>query len=459
MAQVSIQSGVRVRDGAFEISHPVNLHHKLKDTGVSKGELVSTRGALSLGTGPGIDRGGFNWNGVLYRAMGASFVRVAADGGVTTLGSIANDGLPVRFTAGFDRMAIASARLLYYYDGTTLVQVTDPDLGPVLDVAWIAGYFATTDGTDIVVTELNDPTSVDPLKYGSAELDPDGITGVFILNEDLAAVGRYTIQFFRNVGGLGFPFQNITGATIQQGAISAQAKCRIGDTLAFVGGGRDEPIGVYLVNQGTALRVSDEDIDRLLAECIDQTQIILEGRKFGDEQHLILHAGKVSAGLAMRATTEANALLWHRLTTDGGAYRPRNAVYCYDQYNVGDVASAQLGVLRKDLTAHFGTEAGWQVDAGLLYGDNDGPTLAFRVMLREVELTGQFPVGKSTPFFSMTRDGRTWSREISRPLTGNPRERLIWRPNTDCGPLVGFRFRGYGRYAFARCDATVEPLS
>jgi hypothetical protein len=87
----------------------------------------------------------------------------------------------------------------------TLTHVTDTDLGPVVDMLWIDGYTMTTDGTSIIVTELNDPTSVLPLKYGSAEEDPDMVTGLIKARDEAYALGQYTIQVFQNVGGNGFP--------------------------------------------------------------------------------------------------------------------------------------------------------------------------------------------------------------------------------------------------------------
>src|SRR5690606_4562222 len=151
------------------------------------------------------------------------------------------------------------------------------------------GYFVTTDGHYLIVTELNDPTSIDPLKYGSAETVPDPVVGVEVLREELVAVGRYSLQFFRNIGGNGFPFQNVRGALIPYGAISAQAKCRVVGTMAFVGGGEDDPLGVYIVAQGGAVRISDEEIDAMLAAVADETSISIEQRSFGDEVQLVVH--------------------------------------------------------------------------------------------------------------------------------------------------------------------------
>jgi hypothetical protein len=113
----------------------------------------------------------------------------------------------VTFDIAFQHIDRRSSDQLYYWDGTTLTHVTDTDLGPVVDMLWIDGYTMTTDGTSIIVTELNDPTSVLPLKYGSAEEDPDMVTGLIKARDEAYALGQYTIQVFQNVGGNGFPFQ------------------------------------------------------------------------------------------------------------------------------------------------------------------------------------------------------------------------------------------------------------
>lgn len=453
MVQIPIQTGVRVRGGAFQTSYPVNLYQHLIESGLSKGELISERGARQIATGPGIDRGGTVWNDALYRVMGSKLVQVGADDTITELGTLETDGLNCLFAHGFDQFAVGSSERLYYYDGGTLTQVTDPDLGRVLDVTWIDGYFVTTDGTYLVVTELNDPSSVDPLKYGSAETVPDPLVGVDTLREELVAVGRYSLQFFRNVGGNGFPFQNVRGALIPYGAVSARAKCHIAGTLAFVGSGEDEPLGVYIVTQGAAVRISDEVIDGILAECGDESSIVLEPRSFGFEQHLVVHVGQCSAALVLKASQEAGTGLWHQLATGQGRYRPRNAVFWQGQHYVGDIETTALGVLDSEITAHYGVEQGWSLDAGMLY--NDG----FGLILNEVEIMGQFPQTETAVFFSMTRDGELWSNEISLRLNGTREQRVVWRPNVRAGRMVGFRFRGRGRVAIARADARGEGLA
>jgi len=437
--QLPIQSGVRVHKGVFVPSYPENMEHRVEDSGVSRGQLVTTRGASTRTQGPGTDRGGFAFKDQMYRVMGGRLVRVAPDAVITDLGAIGGI-VAARFAQSFDRLAIAADGRLYLY-GTSLTEVTDPDLGQALDVTWLDGYFITTDGEYIVVTELNDPTAIDPLKYGSAEADPDPVTGLLAHREELVVFGRYSIQFFQNVGSSGFPFRAVKGATIPQGCVSPHAKAKVAGTFAFVGSGKDEPLGLFIAGQGSATRVSDNTIDALLNAEADPSTISMETRQFGDEQHLIVHLSECSVALSMRGSQEAGDGLWHVLRTGGGAYRPRNAVWCYNRHWVGDVSGSALGVLDNDLTAHFGQEAGWSFDAGLIYGEGSG------MIVSEVRLAGHLP----RCHLSMTRDGEIWSMERAGPG--------IWRPCTRVRQMCGFRFRGKGRAAIARFDAEIEPLA
>lgn len=450
--QAGIQSGVKLLNGGFATSFPVNLEHRVIASGVSEGQLISTRGANEMNTGPGHDRGGIMWNGIMFRVMGTKLVSVVGST-INVLGDVGGTG-PVRMSYSFDRLAVASDGRLFYWNGATLTDVTDPDLGLAYDVTFLDGYFLTTDGEFIVTTELLDPTQVDPQKYGSAEADPDPVTGVEALNEELYAIGRHSIQIFRNVGGLGFPFQVIKGATIPFGCISAHAKTRVIDSIAFVGGGREEPLGVFVLTGGTAQRISTREIEDLL-EGVDETLIELEARRFGEDDHLIVHTPNVSAMLKIRTASEIGGKLWTVLHSGRfGAYRLRHAVWDGTRHVVGDLTSNKLGVLSEATDKHFGDRAEWQFDAGLLFNEGRG------LILHEVELFGQFPLGEpSTVFLSVTRDGEVWSNEVARNLLGLRDQRCIWRPSTRMPYQSGMRFRGTGRVSIARCEVQGEPLA
>lgn len=451
--RLPVQSGMTVRDSALVPSYPINLELRTTDSGVSAGQIVTTRGARDIGTGPGNDRGGTAWRGECYRVMGDKLVTVGTDGTVTELGNVADNGLTCRFTYSFDQLAIVSAERLYYYNGEALTEVTDPDLGRVADADWIDGYFATTDGEFVVVTELNDPTAVEPLKYGSAESDPDPVVAVRNLREELLVVGRHSIQTLRNVGGNGFPFANVRGAMVPFGAISARAVVKAAGTLAFVGGQREQPLAVYLLGSGAAARISDETIEAFLADSVPEA-IEMETRRFNDEEQLLIHTDKRTLCINLATSSEIDTGAWSVLQSGNfGPYRPRHAVYVAGQHIVGDPRSAALAVLREDTDTQFGQPIQWLFDAGMAYGDGRG------FVLNEIELVGQSPRKKNSAFLSLTRDGEIWSNEVAKLLGGQRNERCIWRPGVRIPEMVGARLRGTGRWGIARLNVAAEPLN
>lgn len=446
--QIPIMAGTTVKDGQFVASYPINLEPKAIDSGVSKGQLVSTRGAAILATGPGKDRGGIVWNGTHYRVMGSKLVSVSGAGAIATLTDVGDDGSPAGLDYGFDRLAIRSAQRLFYWSGSALTDVTDPDIGVVRDMVWIDGYYATTDGQYVIVTDLNNPMSVNPLRYGSAESDPDAITGLLKYREELYALGRHTIQVFQNVGGNGFPFAVMQGATVPVGCLSAAAKCMVGgDGFAFVGSARGEPLSVWYFGGGTATRLSDEAVDEDLNAETYPELIEMECRAFPGERQVIMHLAGKSWGISLSTTEAGGKSAWFTLQSGNfGPYRVRHALLVNGKHFVGDTQSYQIGVLNNE-PDHFGQSTDWQFDAATVF-DPAGALVA------EVELFGQFPTKTSAVFFSMTRDGVKWSREASRALTGRRDERVIWRPNAEIRTMGGFRWRGRGQVAIARCEAS-----
>jgi hypothetical protein len=447
--------------GEFVASPPVNLEPVVfaTENGIAEGQLRAMAGATVFATGPGTDRGGVVWNDTLFRVMGTKLVSVSAAGIITELGDVGGTG-PVRFDYSFDRLGVRSGETLWYWDGVTLTQVTDPDLGPVKDMTWSGGYFITTDGTFVVVTELNDPTRVEPIKYGSAEDDPDMITGLIKFRGELYALGRHSIEVFQNVGGLNFPFQVDQSATIPYGCVSATAKCLFAESFAFVGSARDEALAVYVAGAGTAIKISDKTLDDALAAELSPSAIVLEARTYGNERRLYVHMAAQSFVYYFESSKAAGRPIW-TVAKSGSAYRLRNAVVWGSRIVVGDTDSAALGIISEEIDTHFSADTEWRFDTALIYNRARG----FIVHgLDLVGLPGLAPFGsQSTAFLSFTADGVSWGMERQSKMGGfgQRRSRLRWTPHRRGTMWLGMRFRGVGMAlpAFASLEAELEPLA
>lgn len=460
--RLPLLSGILANETAeFQVSYPINLEIVATDNKIAKAQFRATSGAVTVGTGPGACRGGILWNDEMYRVMGTRLVKIAANGTLTDIGDVGSGG-QIAIDFGFDRLAVASSGRLYYYNGASLTQVTDSDLGLVKDMIWISGYYMTTDGTSIVVTELSDPTQVKPLKYGSAEEDPDMVTGLIKLRNEAYAVGRYTIQVLRNVGGNGFPFANQEGATIPVGCVSASAKCLYADTFAFVGSARNEGLGVYLAGSGSATRISPRQIDDELALVADPSSIVVENRTSRGERRLFIHLPDKTLVFLANASKELSEGVWY-IAQSGieQPYRLRNAVRAYGKTYIGDAASGTYGELSGAVSTHFGEVAQQRCDVGLVYNEAHGGIIK---SVELVGLPGRAPANTETVvMLSMTRDGETFSEErsVSLGARGERDQRMQWRPRTNFRNWIGLRFRIYGQAmpGIAACEAEIEPLA
>lgn len=465
--QIPILNGIYADNGPdLRTSYPVNLVPVPKKSGISAGFLRPGDGIVGNGTGPGVDRGGINWNGVCYRVMGTKLVTVANNGAVTVLGDVGGPiNTLVTMDYSFDRLAIASGGRLYYWNGT-LTQVTDPDLGIVLDVVWVDGYFMTTDGTSLVVTELADPTQVNPLKYGSSEVDPDPVVALLKLRNEVYALNRNTIEVFDNVGGDFFPFQRIDGAQITKGVVGTFACCVYLETVAFLGSGRNEEPGIYLGANATAQKISTQEIDQVLLQFTEAqlAQVKMEARNDKNHQHLYVHLPDRTIVYDAAASEALGEQVWFTLTTSTvgfSQYRARNLVWAYDKWLVGDPQSSTIGYMVDTTGEHWGQIVRWEFGTIIAYNEGNG---AIFHELELVALTGRVALGKDTIIStSYSVDGQSWSQD--RPIrvgtTGNTRKRLAWFQQGHMRNWRIQRFRGdtQAHLSFARLEAQIEGLA
>jgi hypothetical protein len=398
--------------------------------------------------------------------MGTKLVTVSSAGAVSILGDVGVGG-QVTMDYSFDRLAIASGGRLYYYSPTLgLIQVTDPDLGVVLDVVWVDGYFMTTDGEFLVVTELTDPTQVNPLKYGSSEVDPDPVVALIKLRNEIYAINSNTIEVFDNVGGDFFPFNRVDGAQVQKGAVGTHACCEFMQRIAFVGGGRGEAPSVYLAANATTEKIATREIDQILEGYSEATlsRILLEQRVEKDHTFLYIHLPDKTLVFDGMTSAAVGQPVWFVLTTTlagFGQYRAKNFIYCYDKWIVGDPQSSNLGTISEDISSHWGQIVRWEFGTIIVYNESLGAVFH---QMELVSLTGSVALGLDPVIStSYSIDGKSYSQDkfIKVGTTGSPAKRLVWFQQGFMRNWRIQRFRGTSdaHISVARLEAQIEPMA
>jgi len=466
MAQIPILSGIYTNEAPdFRPAYPRNLTPTATNQGISNGYLRPAPGLVGIGSGPGTPRGGIVWEGRAYRVMGSKLCEQSSTGAITALADVGLGGY-ASLDYGFDALAIASGGSLYYWDTSTLTEVTDADAGNVLDVVWIAGYYVFTDGVNVITTELTDRTSINPLRYGSSEFDPDPVVGVDELRNELHVFNRHSIEPFQNVGGNGFPFQRIEGAAVPRGPVGTHTFCKYLETFAFLGSGRNEAPGVYLMVPGDTQRISTPGIEATLQEYTEAelAAAIVECRVQQATSVLYIHLTDQTLCFDSAMTKVVGEPVWYTLTTsivDRGQYRARDFLWAYDKWTAADPTGTAICRLDETISTHYGAVNGWQFDTLALYNEGNG------ALIHDLELVASTGVvnvnARPVVWHSYSAEGMPFSQEraTSAGVRGSRGKRICWRSQGRIDNWRMLRFRGTSdaHIAMARLEARFEALN
>jgi hypothetical protein len=399
--------------------------------------------------------------------IGSKFVSVAENGTVTTIGDVGGSTGYVRMDYSFDYLGIVSDGNFFLYDGATLTQNTDIDLGIVHDVIYVDGYFMLTDGDFLIVTDLGNPFSVNPLKYGSSEVDPDPIVGLLKVRNEPYAINRHTTEVFQNVGGAAtqFPFQRVEGTRIDRGAIGTHCKAWFLGTVAFLGGARNESPGIWLGLNADSNKISTREIDQILQDYTEDDLSLakMESRVDKNFRHLMLHLPDQTIVYDHNASQSAQRPIWHILTSSivgKSRYMAENLTWCYDKWIVGD-CNGNIGYLDDSVSTHWGETIGWEFSTPMIYNNSMGAILN---ELELVALPGRVPLGKDPVVWSSwSTDGETWSNEraVSAGRQGERNKRLVWFAQGHFRNYRTQKFRGTSDayLSIIRLEAKIEGLA
>lgn len=301
---------------------------------------------------------------------------------------------------------------------------------PIIDATFMAGYVMVTDGVDEWCSSLTNLTFF-PGFFGSAEYDPDGITASYKLNNQLYVFGQYTTQTMQNTGGNNFPFTAQQSYTFDIGCVSRQTMCAYNRSLAWIGGGRNMPNGVWWLNGNAPNKISsaavDYEISKLTAAQV--AVVTLEAISFEDSELLYVHLPNKTLVFDAIASVALGVKFWTQLNsgpTNADFYRARNFVRFNGMWACGDLADNRVGFLDSTTGGHYGAP---------VMNRTSSPMVMLPLAsagLRSVELkcvTGQ---SGDTSRIAMTysSDGIRWSqmRYTQAVTRGGYSKRIRWLP-------------------------------
>lgn len=428
----------------LSIQNCINWMPQVVEEGsLSENAFLTPPSLVELGTtGAEANRGALVMDGRPFFVNGTSLFEVTAEGATTNHGTVVGTGRVSMATNGTKLVVVVPNSKAYIWDDISLVEITDTDYRLSDTVVFKDGFFVFTasDGTVFFNSELNDPANIDPLDFGTAEINPDKIVAAHVNHNELFILGEDTIEIFQSVGGSGFPFQRIPGANIQKGLHAKFTPVEFDNTFLFMGGGLNEGSAIWrVVSSQTAVKISTDAIDKAIQKFTREE--ISKAFSF-----TFTINGQFVVGFTLESTVidsitfcyNAVSQKWFQMQTGVPApgstnrWRVNSIVKAFGKFLCGDSLSGKIGDLGEVFTEYGATIYRERTSKPFIL---EGKSLYWP----EIELTMESGSGLATgqgsdPKIRMSFSddgGRTFSPEQSRSFgkSGEYKKRAIWRRN------------------------------
>lgn len=298
---------------------------------------------VAVGTGP--VRGLWTFGGYAYVASGNTLYKLDTEYNITTIGTLANDG-PVSMADDGTHLFIACNGPSFVYNATTLAfgEITDPDFPGALTVSYLGGYFVfiEPDSQRVWVTELLDPTSIDPLDFASAEGSPDGLVSSITDHSEVWLFGTNSVEVWYNSGAADFPLQRIQGAYNEIGCAATYSVAKLDNGLFWLGADARGRGIVYRANGYTGTRISTHAVEWQIQQYGDISDAIAYTYQQDGHAFYVLTFPTAGATWVYDVATQA----WHERASftngDFGRHRSNCQMAFNQEIIVGDYQNGNL---------------------------------------------------------------------------------------------------------------------
>lgn len=368
-------------DGGYYLSNSLPLsaqncinvypHQPLTEGAISSGALFRTPGIAQLqyiGTGAGRGFHKFQKSEILFQVSGNQLIYQTSYNSTPQLvGTIAGSGAVSMADNGYVLCIIVPGNTGYFYTlaTNTLVVITDPvfvdfqaQQGGVTSVCTKDGRFVYTTDLEFFLGSLpttNFGKDFDALDYEDAEVNPDPIVRALEINNELYIFNSETTELYANIGGNAFPYQRISGATIDKGAKSRFGIIAVDKNFMFLGNSKYELPAIWMTTSGSAQKVSTSAIDSMLQAYTDAELKDVRAWTYMADGHRFVGWTLPDQTIVFDSTASEfkNIPIWHVRQTNGSRWSVNDCVSIYGHVIVNHDIDGRVGDLSRDYVTEY----------------------------------------------------------------------------------------------------------
>ena len=234
-------------------------------------ELYSRPGYIAYtqpSGGAATGRGTYNWMNDVYSIFGSTLYK-----NTTSIGTVGTSGGVYRFTSSSGatpRLVLGDGVDAYTYDGTTFAAISDGDFPATFYKGWAyldKTVYVMTSPNKIYGSDLDNPTSWDPLNLINAQVESDTGIGLDKQLVYVVAFKQWTTEVFYDAqNATGSPLGTVQGAKVNYGCANIDTVQDIDGILYWVCTNRNSSPQVLAMENLKPLIISTSPIERLLDE-------------------------------------------------------------------------------------------------------------------------------------------------------------------------------------------------
>jgi hypothetical protein len=224
----------------------------------------------------------FPANNLIYGVHRNNFYAISSAWVVTAHGTIGTTEGRVDMCDDGTRITVVDGDEIYTYDTSTpatpIAAVTDAQrpTSPNTCIVQAGRVLTDENGTGQFKGSDAYSTAWDALNFATAESNPDNLIHIINYRGVVVLMGDYTVEFWTNVGGSGFPYQRNIGADIEIGLAARWSISQFAGSYAFLARNREGQVIVSMLNGYTAERISNFELEHIInayANVADATSI------------------------------------------------------------------------------------------------------------------------------------------------------------------------------------------
>jgi hypothetical protein len=336
------------------------------------------------------------------------------------------------------QVVIACNGPMYVYNSLTDVfaQVTDPDFTGALTVSFLDGYFVYIEPNSqkVWITALNDPLSVDPLEFASAEADPDNLVSSIVDHGQVWLFGTNSVEVWFNSGDTDFPLQRVSGAFNEVGCAATFSVAKLDNGLFWLASDRRGKGMVYRANGYTGVRISTHAVEWQIQQYSDISDAVAYTYQQDGHSFYVLVFPTADTTWVYDVATQA----WHERAGWSNGRFTRHRGNCQTYFNnsnvVGDYQTGNIYAFSMTVYSDHDRIQKWVRSWRALSQDqNNLKRTTHHSLQLDCETGTGLNTGQGSDPQVMLRwsddGGHTWSNEHWQPMgkIGEYYRRVIWR--------------------------------